>query len=73
MEARWVKQNLEPMLDGREVFLDSDDLQDLNKLLQHVKDSEVLVLMQTSEVIARPWCILEVHVAVTNNIPIGRA
>ena len=70
MEARWIKQTLEPMLGGHEVFLDSDDLQDLTKLLNHVVESEVLILMQTSEVIARPWMILEVHTAVTHNIPI---
>jgi hypothetical protein len=70
MEARWVKQNIEPLLDGAEVFLDSDNLQDLTKLLNHVIDSEVLVLMQTSEIIARPWMILEVHAAVTHEVPI---
>ena len=70
MEARWVKQNVEPILDGREVFLDSDELQDLTKLLNYVMDSEVLVLLQTSDIIARPWMILEVHTAVTHNVPI---
>ena len=71
MEARYLKEQLESMLgQGVEVFLDSDDLQDLTKLLNHVLESEVLVLMQTSEIIARPWMILEVHTALTNNVPI---
>ena len=60
----------EPLIGGHEIFLDSDDLQDLTKLLNHVVESEVLIVMQTSEVIARPWMILELHTAVTHDIPI---
>ena len=44
--------------------------QDLSKLLNHVIESDMLILCQTSEVIARPWMILEVHTALTNNVPI---
>ena len=36
------------------IFLDSDDLSDLNKLLTHVKQSKVLILFQTDGVLTRP-------------------
>ena len=47
MDARFVKDKLEQMLGGgAEVFLDSDNLQDLRLLLDHVRQSDVLVLFQ---------------------------
>ena len=47
MDARFVKSQLEQMLGGgAEAFLDSDNLQDLRLLLDHVRSSEVLVLFQ---------------------------
>ena len=52
------------------VFLDSDDLQDLNLLLQHVRDSDVLVLFQTAGVLLRPYCILEVYEAIKAGVPV---
>ena len=55
MEARFLKTELERML-GAEIFLDSDDLKDLRKLGEHVVDSDVLILLQSSEVLLRPWC-----------------
>ena len=45
MEARYVKDKLELLL-GKRAFLDSDDLADLRLLLDHVRDSDVLVLFQ---------------------------
>ena len=74
-EARLLQQNMEQMLQQQggelaNVFLDSDDLKDLRLLLDHVKESEVLVLLQTTNVLTRPYVILELHTAITNNIPI---
>ena len=69
MEARYLKSELERAL-GAEIFLDSDDLQDLRLLLEHVKASSVLVLLQTKSVLERPWVILELHTAITHNVPI---
>ena len=37
-----------------QIFLDSDDLQDLSLLLEHVKNSDCLVLFQTDGVVLRP-------------------
>ena len=48
----------------------SDDLSDLRLLLDHVKNTEVLVLLQSKGVLTRPWVILELFTAVTNNVPI---
>ena len=42
------------LLDAR-VFLDSDDLHDLRVLMDHVRDSDVLVILQSAEVMQRPW------------------
>ena len=52
-EARLVQQNLEQILpsDHNDLFLDSDDLNDLRLLLEHVKDTEVLVLLQSKGVL----------------------
>ena len=30
----------------------------------------MLVLLLTAEVLSRPWCILEIHTAVSANVPI---
>ena len=70
MEARYVKEQLEGMLGGAEIFLDFDNARDLRVLLQHVRDSDILVVLLTAEVMLRPWCILEIHAAVSAGIPI---
>ena len=43
---------------------------DLRKLGQHVVDSDVLVLLQSSDVLLRPWCVYELHTAIDAGIPI---
>ena len=49
---------------------DSDDLGDLRELISHVIDSDVVVLLQSEEVLNRPWCLLELYAAATAGIPI---
>merc|ERR1711965_36659 len=51
-EARLVQQNMKPIIEknpiegcSNDVFLDSDDLSDLRNLLNHVRESQVLVLL----------------------------
>ena len=39
-------------------------------LLQHVADSDVLLLFQSKGLLTRPWCLLELHAAITNDVPI---
>ena len=71
MEARFIQTQMEAM-DPRQrrVFLDSDDLTDLRMLLDHVRDSDCLVLLLTRSVLTRPWCLLELMAAVEAQIPI---
>lgn len=69
MEARYLQGELEAAL-GRNVFLDSDDLRDLTKLQQHVRDSEVLILVQSPTVLERPYCILELVTACDMGKPV---
>jgi hypothetical protein len=69
MEARFLQTQLEDML-AKPVFLDSDDLRDLNDLMSHVRDSDVLLLLQTEQVLTRPFCLLELVTAVDAGIPI---
>ena len=72
MEARWIKGSMESRLGrgARQAFLDSDDLNDLNLLMSHVRDSDVLCLLQTAEVLLRPFCILELNEAIVSGVPI---
>ena len=71
-EARVLKTELVRIMRTPDdtVFLDSDQLHDLRDLLQNVADSDALVLMNTSSVLSRPWCLMELHAAATNGVPI---
>ena len=53
-----------------DVFLDSDDLTDLRSLLEHVKATEALILLQSNKVLTRPWVLLEAYTAIQNEVPI---
>ena len=67
-DARYLRDLLQRMLGP--VFLDSSDLTDLRALFTDgVHRSDVLVLLAT-ELLTRPWCILELWEAVSNDIPV---
>lgn len=52
-------------------FLDSTELADLRRLFSEgVQKSDVLVLLGTSGVLERPWCLLELHEADIHGIPV---
>lgn len=68
-EARWLQERLEDVL-GKRCFLDSDDLTDLSRLKDHVRESKCILLLQTRGVLARPWCLLELVTAIDLGIPI---
>merc|ERR1712185_880484 len=72
MEARSLRSSLsrKARRAPRQAFLDSDDLNDLNLLMSHVRDSDVLCLLQTAEVLLRPFCILELNEAIVSGVPI---
>ena len=44
--------------------------QDLRLLLDHVRDSDALVVLQSAAILHRPWCLLEMHAAIEGGIPI---
>ena len=69
MEARFLQLELERLTDEM-VFLDSDDLRNLKLLVDHVKASRALLLLQTRKVLTRPYCVLEILTAIEHNIPI---
>jgi hypothetical protein len=45
------------------IFVDSEDLVDLTKLIDHVRGSRCLILLLTPGVLTRPWCLLEIVAA----------
>ena len=69
MEARFLQIELERETDEM-VFLDSDDLRNLKSLVQHVKTSRALLLLQTRKVLTRPYCLLEILTAMDAGVPI---
>lgn len=42
------------------VFLDTEELRDLNQLRQHVRQSHNLLFLLTPGLLLRPWCLIEV-------------
>jgi len=73
LEARFLKEELQARLDGRHgrnVFLDSDHLRNLRSLEQHVRDSDVLVVVQSANFLTRPYCLLELLFAIETETPI---
>lgn len=52
------------------VFLDSELLQDLSLLQDHVLDSQNIVLLLTPGIFTRPWCVIELILAMRNDVDI---
>ena len=52
------------------ILTDSDNLGEVRELIGHVLDSDVVVLLQSEEVLTRPWCLLELYTAAAAGIPI---
>ena len=69
MEARYLQEQLEKKLRKR-CFLDSDDLRDLSQLTAHVLDSDGIVVVQSANVLSRPYCLLELYTAITRGVPV---
>ena len=69
MEARFLQMELESLLEDR-IFLDSDDLRSLDRLVDHVKRTGCVLLVQTKSVLTRPFCLLELLTAIEQGIAI---
>mmetsp|Transcript_10012 Transcript_10012/g.22444 ORF Transcript_10012/g.22444 Transcript_10012/m.22444 type:complete len:1498 (+) Transcript_10012:129-4622(+) len=70
--ARLLKMKL---LDGGklqgDVFIDSDNLSNLHGLFDHLRrDTHTLVLLCTSQLFYRPWCVGETVTALEHGLPI---
>jgi len=69
-EARRIKLWLVKMT-GCAVFLDVDEQVGINDILQRgVVRSQVLLLLQTKNVLSRPWVLAEVYMAAKHGMPI---
>ena len=56
---------------GSEAFLDSDNLTNLEHLLEHgLCKSDVVIVLLTKNVLRRPYVLLEIFEAVESGIPI---
>ena len=56
---------------GVEIYLDSQNLTDLRLLmLDGVSNSDVVLVLGTTGVLTRPWCILEIFEAVQQGTPV---
>jgi len=68
--CRWIKLTVQKHSDCR-VFLDSDDLMDLDTLFDSVRCSvKNLIVVLSPEVLKRIWCAGEIVTAHTNDVPI---
>ncbi len=69
--ARLVKMQLQQDFGFKSVFLDSDNLDDLDKVCDTVKDdTDFLTVLLTAETLQRPWCAAELVSALRNQVPI---
>merc|ERR1719454_1287934 len=79
-EAAMLEESLEKMIHKddrhqanhmkRPVFLDSNDLKDLELLKGEVAASHNLVVLLTPNVFRRPWCLIEIVEAVRKGVQI---
>lgn len=69
-QARFLKIMLQAM--GQSVFIDSDDLKDLDELFDIVRSAVGhLLVYLTREVLTRPWCAGEIATSFTKGIKIS--
>jgi hypothetical protein len=57
-------------LKSDQVFLDSNSLEDLRHIINLVKNSKILFLLLTKNVLSRPFCLAEIATAISGQIPI---
>jgi len=79
-EAALMRQELEQLLRAEHpavirgmespIFLDSEDLESTDDILARVRSSSNLVLLLTSGVLTRPWCLIEIATAVRHGVEV---
>jgi len=52
------------------IFLDSENLLNLDQLKRHVEQSHSVALLLTKGVLSRPWCLVEIVTAFRKGIPV---
>merc|ERR1712046_379437 len=52
------------------VFLDSEDLRNVDELKTEVHNSHNLVLLLTHSILSRPWCLVEIVTAVRDRVAV---
>lgn len=57
-------------IDDHRLFLDSDNLSDLRKLMDYVKKSKVIIVLLSKSYLTRPWCLAKLYVAIKESIPV---
>lgn len=68
--ARFLKILLERRV-KTQVFLDSDQLEDLGMLLDSVRcETKNLVVLQSGQILSRMWCAAEIVTAAHNRVPV---
>ena len=55
---------------SNQIFLDSNSLEDLRNIIDLIKKTKVLVILQTKGVLVRPFCLAEMSTAISFQIPI---
>jgi len=67
--ARLLKMLLLEKDKTKKVFVDTDDLRDLDLLFEYVgRQTETLIILCTKEILMRQWCIGEIVTASRNNV-----
>ena len=69
-EGERYLMNHEGSFKGSRLFLDSDNLSDLRKLMDDVKKMKVMIVLLSKSYLTRPWCLVELYTAIKHNIPL---
>eukprot|EP00930_Biecheleria_cincta_P062713 TRINITY_DN4815_c0_g3_i1.p1 TRINITY_DN4815_c0_g3~~TRINITY_DN4815_c0_g3_i1.p1 ORF type:complete len:1748 (+),score=262.25 TRINITY_DN4815_c0_g3_i1:87-5330(+) len=51
------------------VFLDVDELDNLDNLVFAIKETKQVIVVLTNEILSRPWCAVEVATAFSSHVP----
>eukprot|EP00930_Biecheleria_cincta_P001325 TRINITY_DN10245_c0_g1_i1.p1 TRINITY_DN10245_c0_g1~~TRINITY_DN10245_c0_g1_i1.p1 ORF type:complete len:1436 (-),score=255.23 TRINITY_DN10245_c0_g1_i1:62-3883(-) len=69
--ARHLKMLFAQIGSNINVFLDVDELDNLDNLSFAVKNTRKLIIVLTCDVLRRPWCAVEIGTAFLNKVPLG--